>query len=132
MDYKNKLLEIIHRISEKVSKRHNYGRYDYIFWIVKRYLRYAIEAAINGYTIKVYNRYPIAKIELVWIPAEIMKKRKRKHFQFSNKIFGQMFYLSITGKYFKNELYNFFLNPGIKRRIQEKLDSDDIYQFVKS
>jgi hypothetical protein len=42
-----------------------------------------------------------------------------------------MFSLSITGPYIPKKYFVFYINKEFKKRIEEKLNSDDVYQFVK-
>lgn len=131
----NKFYEVIKRLAEiKLSSGIKRTRKD-VSWIIKRYLHYAIEAAIHGYPIKVYCQGDSnALIQLGWIPVNFnrrMWKRQRKMYAFSSREYGKMFYISITGKYMPKVYYQFYMEEGIKKRLEDLLNTDAVYQFTR-
>ena len=133
MYQKNSLLETVARIETLHLNKEKTGRYTYALWIIKRYLYYAIEAALNGYQVNIYGEgvASVARIKLVWAVPERLRGFHKKLYLFSNKVFDHMFIMSFSGKYINEKYFIFSMESRLKKRIKEKLDSDSIYQFVK-
>ena len=129
MGIKNHLLSII----KKIASTDNYGIYEgqlkYTRWILLRYLHYALEALIHGYPIHIYYQ---AHMILTYSPVKYLTNSQKKRYMFSSRVFGYMFYLSITGKYIDDIYFDFYIDKKLKKRIEEKLNTDSIYEFIKS
>jgi len=98
-----------------------------------KYLEYMIKAVVNGYTIKVYEIKPMAQISLVYEkPREIHTAKAKQKYLFSNKTFEYMFSVKITGKFMKPYWYVFHMGKEFRKAIQDQLNSDAVYQLIKS
>jgi hypothetical protein len=126
----NKRLESIKRLRAGTTFRPK-DTYPHLEWIISRYLFYLSEALIYGFTIKVYRAITNAVIRLNWAPYEKPTRFKKKMYMYSKRVFDYIFYVSITGIYIDSRRYDFFIEKQLRDRIEEKLNTDAIYQFVK-
>jgi hypothetical protein len=131
MSPKEVIRDTIARI-DRYRKKEPGNKYTYTSWIIKRYIHYMIEAILHGYIIKIYSPVPIAKIYLGYTPVEKLRKSHKKRYVFSSRMFGFMFYISITGKRINDETYYFLMDQSLRKRIADIINTDTIYQFVKT
>lgn len=106
---------------------------DHVCWIIQQYLYYAWRALVNGWPIKVranWDTTPVT-ITLERKPARKLRKREKGRFFISNKLFGDMFSLKMSGNQIDSE-YLWYPASELAKQLQASLDSDNIYELVKS
>jgi hypothetical protein len=127
---KNRFEEIVNKIEWRISTKKDRKTKTSCFvkWVLKRYLKYAFEALINGYPIKIRRA---VNIYLEVEPIRELTKEEKKYYLTSNKYYGYIFCIKMRGWYFDPE-YIFYPEQSILDRLQEVLDSDLVYEFIKS
>ena len=102
-------------------------------WIVQMYLYYAWRAVINGWTIKIQSSAtrPSIKLTLEKEPVRKLEEREKGKYFISNKLFGDMFSINMRGDQIDPE---FIWTPykELSEMLQDSLDSDNIYELIKS
>lgn len=101
---------------------------NYLFWIITRYLHYAELALLNGYRMNIWRK---CKIYLGWTEPRFLTFTEKSNYMFSSLIFDHMFCLTIEGKQIDNERFDFFIDEKLKKKVEEKLSTDAVYQFIK-
>ena len=122
--------EVIDSIEWQVSSKKDKKTRNtqYVKWIIATYLKYAWVAFFNGYPIRILDG---ANIFLYKEPVRNLDKKEEGIYFTSNRVFGYMFSISIEGR-FHDPGYRFYPGPHLAKRLQETLDSDIIYELIKS
>jgi hypothetical protein len=95
-------------------------------WAIQRFFYYSKRAVLNGYPVRIRKGIHITlKMEPV---RELDIYEEGRYFK-SNRKFGYMFYLEISGHPIFDR-YNFYPEPELAEMIQEIIDSDKIYQLT--
>lgn len=96
--------------------------------ILRKYRKYAIEAIFNGYPMLMKEG---VKIKLMKEPVRALTKDEKKRYFISEKHLDYMFTLVLTG--FSNyDDFIFYPDKNIIELIKEAINSDKIYEFIKS
>jgi hypothetical protein len=133
MPLNSKFKQTIARISSYEASRKLKCPNTYVFWIISRYIYYLFEAVIHGYKINVYyKQFRQASIELVYTPVEKVSTNYKEKYLYSSRVFGNMFFILITGKYMQNDQFHFYLDRKIRERITKIINTDTIYQYIRS
>ena len=85
-------------------------------------------AVSNGYLIKIYER---GWVGLYREPIRPLKKVEVKRYFRSPKVADQLFSVRFTGKVFKDD-FNYVPPDKLVKRMKTQLDSDIVYEFIKS
>ena len=97
------------------------------------YLYYAWRALVNGWPIKIrasWDTTPVT-ITLEREPARNLKEKEKGRFFTSNMLFGDMFFLKMSGDQIDPD-YNWYPDVDLAELLQKSLDSDNIYELIKS
>lgn len=126
---RTKIQETTQRMATK-SNTLSFGekKYNYFYWIVYRYLHYMTLAIIHGYQITVWKT---CKIGFAWSAPEFLNRQQKARYMFSPLIFDYMFSLSIKGRFIDSERFTFSIDKRLKKRFEEKLSTDAVYQFIR-
>ncbi len=102
-------------------------------WVVQMYLYYAWRAVINGWTIKINSSAdrPSMKLTLKKEPVRKLEEREKGKYFISNKLFGDMFSINMSGDQVDPE-YIWTPCKELSEMLQDSLDTDNIYELVKS
>jgi len=132
---RNQYLKIKVRIKKHVATREDQRYYCMsrnVHWIIQMYLYYAWRALVNGWPIKVragWDTTPVT-MTLEKEPVRKMNKREKKRFFLSNKLFGDMFFVKMSGDQI-DPGYNWYPDKDLASLLQKSLDSDNIYELMK-
>jgi len=133
---RDQYVKIRNRIKKQVQTREDQRYYCMsrnVEWIIKMYLHYAWKAVANGWPVKVRSSWRVTPVTITLVkePVRKVKKEKGKRFFLSDKLFGEMFSVKMSGDQIDPE-YNWYPDRNLAELIQESLDSDNIYELVKS
>lgn len=122
-DIVTKVCKIISRTNEPTDRSLRYTKK-----VVRKFFRKAIPAVLNGYPIKIYYALTIA---LHYEPIRKLEKHEKGVYFFSSKVIDYMFCIKLTGNIITHDVY---LTPTkiISKKLQEILNSNLVYQFVKN
>ncbi len=122
--------QVIDRIEWQVSSNKDKKSRStrYVKWIIATYLKYAWIALFNGYPIRIRRA---TNIFLNKEPVRNLDKKEEGIYFTSNRVFGQMFSITIQDWY-QDPGYRFYPGPHLEKQLQEVLDSDIIYELIKS
>lgn len=106
---------------------------NHVCWIIQQYLYYAWKALVNGWPIKVRANWDTTSVAITLKrePARKLGKREEGIFFISNKLFGDMFSLKMSGNQIDSE-YLWYPASELAKQLQASLDSDNIYELMKS
>jgi len=132
---RNQYLKIRRRIQEQVATKN--GRAGClsrnVHWIIQMYLYYAWRALVNGWTIKIRASWNVTPV-IITLERESVRELKEKEkgkFFMSNMLFGDMFSLKMSGDQI-DQGYDWYPDVGLAELLQKSLDSDNIYELIKS
>jgi hypothetical protein len=122
--------EIIRRVKQKLAGPGNPQTEisRRVVFILQRYLNYATEALINGYPITI--RFG-PQITLEMEETRPLEKKEEGIWLTSDRVFGYMFRLNLKRGFIHPD-YIWYPDKQIMNRLQKALDSDIIYELIKT
>jgi len=130
----NKLQEVVDNIKKRLfpekDKPYRAGK---ILWIVRRYIKYTLLAAIHGYAVG--PSYPITthckgRFRLVVKYWEYVPWHLRRKLTFSAKASGYEFKLIFDSIILKR--HNYYFNPESKwkKLVRNLVETDEVYKLI--
>lgn len=125
---RNRMPEFIDNIEWAISTRKDKKTRtaNWVKWVMKRFIPYMWDAVFNGYPIKIVHT---AKIYIDMEPIRGLSDIEKKFWLTSEKCLDYIFRLRIESP--KLDEYTWIPSKELLDRLQETINSDMVYKFIK-
>jgi len=99
------------------------------FWVVNKFIYYALMSAIHGYHVTERGNRTRFTLKYKYMPFVPFSLRKK--YRFSPKAFGYLFFIDIESENMKREKIHFHPAVKWKKEIYKLTHSDHVYKMIQ-